>query len=273
MTATPRTFVVGLVASGAVAIACSSGDGERAPFEAVPTSTASAEPTPPPPRGPVQTRPAETGEPDAGPTATTCANAPPGSACGVAPQCGCPAASTCDVASDDGATACVPAGRFVRGAPCTATVGCGLGLTCVFGTCHAFCAKPGSACGEPGTGACVQVDRTAGVPIPGFAVCRTACDLRDATACGGTNGAGTGVCTNDEQGGTDCVVGGPRKVNESCTTEDCGPALVCVLGAAGAPSTCKRWCRVGTADCGLAVTCRSFAPKVTVSGVEHGVCP
>ena len=30
---------------------------------------------------------------------------------------------------------------------------------------------------------------------------------------------------------------------------------------------------VGTADCGTGVTCRSFAPKVTVSGVEHGVCP
>ncbi len=262
-----------------VAIACSSPEESRARFDPEPAPPSSAEPEPTAPRPTeVQTRPAETGQPgqenDAGSQPSSCPGAPKGSTCGVSPQCGCATTATCDVVGDDGATSCVPAGRFVRGAPCTATVGCAQGLTCVFGTCHAFCSSPGTACSQPGTGACIQVNRTGGSAIPGLAVCRTACDLRDAMSCGGTNGAGTGVCISDDEGGTECVSGGTRKLNETCATaDDCGPSLVCVLGQSGTSGSCKRWCRVGTSDCGVAVTCRAFAPKVMAGGVEHGACP
>lgn len=272
-----RALLTAILVASTTAFACSSRDARDVAEVPDPTTPTEVEPVDATPSRPpeTQTRPAETGHapaPDAG-TPSSCTNAPAGSACGVSPQCGCAADATCDVVDSAGSTACVTAGRFSRGAPCTSTVGCAQGLTCVFGTCHAFCAEPGKACASPGTGACVQVNGTGGQAIPGFAVCRTACDLRDPSSCTGTNAAGTGVCMTDDEGGTDCYVGGTKKLNETCAVaEDCGPALVCVAGS-GNTGQCKRWCRVGTTDCGTGVTCRSFAPKVTVSGVEYGVCP
>ncbi len=236
-------------------------------------------PTPPP----QQTRPdAKIDEPIVDPTndggaeadaPDTCKRTAPSNKCGLAPQCGCTLAETCEVQDGVGAVDCVTAGLAPMGSACVNTAGCARGLTCMYGTCHAYCGNPGSACTAPKTGGCEQVKNTGGTAIPNLSVCRIACDLRDATACGTTSSAGTGVCQVDAAGNTDCAKGGTRTVGQTCTpTDDCGPTLVCA-GNVTNGNTCRKWCRVGTADCGGAVACVAFAPPVVVNGVGYAGCP
>ena len=203
----------------------------------------------------------------------TCRRTAPSNKCGLAPQCGCTLAETCTVQDGVGAVECVTAGLAAMGAACVNTSGCARGLTCMYGTCHAYCANPGSACTAPKTGGCEQVKDNGGAAIPNLSVCRVACDLRDATGCGTTSSAGTGVCQLDAAGNTDCAKGGTRTVSQTCTpTDDCGPTLVCA-GNATTGNTCRKWCRVGMTDCGGAVVCNAFNPKVMAGATEYGGCP
>jgi hypothetical protein len=267
-----------LVLLALAACSCSSGS-ERAPYtEASPTTPVETPEQNSTPVHAPQAAPATTEtdagpqQPDAGPD--TCKRTAPSKACGLVPQCGCTLAETCDVEDSSGNVGCVTAGKAPMGAPCVATAGCALGLSCVFGTCHSFCDNPGSACTAPKTGGCIQVNASGGTPIPNFTVCRVACDLRDVTACGGTTAAGTGVCMVDDNGATDCAMGGARTAGQTCgPTDECGPGLVCTLTGTATTGTCKKWCRVGKTDCGGTTACTGFQTKVIVGGVEHGVCP
>lgn len=264
-------LLVLLLGTGAVVSACA-GSG-RDPFLSTTDEVASIEPvapdaSPPPPPAPEAPKPAS----DGGDEADPCKRAPPSLLCGVAPQCGCSPTETCDVANTLGEAACVTAGKAAMGWPCTATAGCSRGLTCIFGTCHAFCGSPGTACGIAGTGACLQVTTQSGTDVPNLAVCLIACAPHDPTSCGGETNAGTGACVVDSNGATDCQTGGARKEDESCSpTDPCGPALVCTTR--GDKSTCERWCRVGQNDCGTDKTCGGFQPEVKVGGVAYGACP
>lgn len=230
------------------------------------------EPAPP-------TQPAGTDEeePNTGePEPSNCKTTAPSNACGVVPQCGCAKTETCDVVDAKGTAKCVAFGKATMGKPCTATAGCAQGLTCVFGTCHAFCDKPGTACSQAGAGDCIQVAAQGGVAIPNLAVCMVQCAPHDPLSCGGKTNAGTGVCFVDNDGKTDCQEGGSRTENQTCSpTDDCGPGLVCIKpsGAGTGSDTCKRWCRVGTNDCGGAAICRGFSTKVMVGTAEYGACP
>lgn len=257
------------------AVACSS-TVERVDRTVTPAPTTTPEPEPEPqPEPEPEPEPIDSGaDRDARGPDEACERAAPGDVCAVAPQCGCGAAETCDVEDSAGSVHCVIAGKYKMGSPCTTTVGCERGLTCVYGICHAYCANPGAACGVSGTGPCVQLESSGG-PIPNLSVCFVACDLRDPLSCGGTTAAGTGVCQVDPDGVTDCRTGGTKTAGQSCTsTPECGPALVCVLtGADGGAGTCRRWCRVGTNDCGGVVTCSGFQTKVQVGAVEYGACP
>jgi hypothetical protein len=257
-------------------VACAS-SAERAPFTDDPPATPATEPEQnAPPANTSQQQPVNTeGDASLAPDAPdTCKRTAPSNKCGLVPQCGCTLAETCDLADSSGGVGCVTAGKAVMGAPCIGTEGCAVGLTCVFGTCHAFCGNPGSACTLPKTGGCLQVKATGGAAIPNLTVCRVACDLRDAAACGGTTAAGTGVCSVDAAGATDCAKGGTRTLGQVCTpTDDCGPALVCAVPGAAVNGTCKKWCRVGTNDCGGATACNGFGTKVMVGAVEYGACP
>lgn len=203
----------------------------------------------------------------------TCNRTGPSNKCGLAPQCGCTLAETCEVQDGTGNVDCVTAGLAAMGSACVNTSGCARGLTCMYGTCHAYCDKPGSACTAPKTGGCEQVKGSGGTTIPNLNVCRVACELRDVTACGPSSSAGTGVCQVDSAGNTDCAKGGTRTVGQVCTpTDDCGPGLVCA-GNATNGNTCRKWCRVGTTDCGGAVACTGFTTKVMVGTVEYAGCP
>lgn len=258
----------------AALVACSA-PGDRTPF----VEDAASQPAPPEPpatEAPVQETPAKPTGDAGGEPPGDCVTAAPSHRCGVAPQCGCSSSETCDVVDTSGNVRCVPFGKAPMGRPCTATAGCAEGLTCVFGTCHAFCADPGSPCGEDGTGACIQVQASGGA-IPNLAVCMVQCAPHDPKSCGGDTNAGVGVCLVDGDGGTDCQQAGTRKENQGCSPQDdCGSGLVCVTPT-NASSTCKRWCRVGTTDCGGSVQCQSFSTKVmvkTASGsLEYGACP
>ncbi len=162
------------------------------------------------------------------------------------------------------------------GKPCASTSSCARGLTCVFGTCHAFCNDTSKACTTAGTGACLNVQNMGGTAVPNFDVCLVKCDLRDANACGGTTTAGTGACVVDDKGNTDCEsTTGTKTESQTCTGNDCGPGLVCVSVTSGGTTTssCKKWCQVGTADCGAGKTCGGFGTKVIVDGKEYGACP
>jgi hypothetical protein len=267
-----------LVAAVSFALAACSSSSERAPYtedsSTVPAQTPEQNGTPveTPQTAPATTETDAGMQPDAAPD--TCKRTAPSKTCGLVPQCGCTLAETCDVEDSSGNVGCVTAGKAAMGAPCVATAGCAVGLSCVFGTCHAFCDKPGSACTAPKTGGCIQVNGAGSTPIPNLTDCRVACDLRDVNACGGTTAAGTGVCTFDDGGTTDCAMGGTRTVNQSCgDTDKCGPGLVCTLTGTATTGACKKWCRVGKTDCGGATACTGFQTKVIVNGVEHGVCP
>ena len=194
-----------------------------------------------------------------------CKTAPPTNMCGVAPQCGCAEGKTCDVVSMGGSARCVSAGTNAMGHPCSATAECAVGMTCIFGTCHAFCDNPGGACSQPGTGACAQVQTTEGKDVPNLAVCRVACEPHDPATCGGA------VCIIDRDGNTECQTGGTRAEGETCTPEDeCGPGLGCVRSED--KSTCRRWCRLGENDCGSGKVCSGFDPEVLVRGTAYGSC-
>jgi hypothetical protein len=69
-------------------------------------------------------------------------------------------------------------------------------------------------------------------------------------------------------------MGGARTAGQTCSpTDDCGAGLVCTLTGTATTGTCRKWCRVGTNDCGGTASCTGFGTKVIVGGVEHGVCP
>jgi hypothetical protein len=230
-----------------------------------------------PPKTP-QSDPVTTGSDagiDAAPDAPdTCVRSAPSNKCGVFPQCGCTLAQTCDVPDSTGNAECVVAGTAPMGSSCVATAGCAVGLTCLFGTCHAFCGNPGNACTIAKTGSCVQVTDTSNNPVPNLSVCRIACDLRDANACGGTTAAGTGACVLDDKNETDCATAGTGTLDGTCSNAiQCGPALVCTVTGSASTGTCKKWCRVGTTDCGGTTACGGFGTKVLVGGVEYGACP
>lgn len=271
-------FRFAAVGSIAAVAACATAI-ERQPF----TEESPAEPTQPPETPEQSSSPGKT--PQSGPVATgddagsmpdapdTCKRTAPSNMCGVIPQCGCTLAETCDVVDTSGNVECIMAGKAAMGAACLATAGCAVGLTCVYGTCHALCGNPGSACTAAKTGACIQIAQ-AGVAIPNLSVCRVACDLRDLSACGATTAAGTGVCQVDDNGATDCAAGGTKTAGQACSpTDDCGPGTVCTVTGTATAGTCKKWCRVGTTDCGGTTACSGFGTKVIVSGVEHGACP
>ncbi|MBX3200881.1 MAG: hypothetical protein KF894_22270 [Labilithrix sp.] len=269
------SFARKAVLLGALAVAlhaCSAGS-PRAAFDTTETDpTDPHDPESPAPPATGSDAPADGApDPEAAPPGE-CARAAPSNACGVSPQCGCAPRETCDVVDSSGNAKCVTAGSAPMGHPCTATAGCAVGLTCIFGICHAFCGDPSKPCTQPKTGACAQIRTTDGPDVPNLAICRIACAPHDAASCGGTTSAGTGVCRVDDQGNTECHAGGARRDGETCSPSDeCGPGLICTTSTSG--STCKRWCRVGQSDCGAGKACSAFASEINVRGVVYGHCP
>ncbi|MEA2750890.1 MAG: hypothetical protein QOI41_5033 [Myxococcales bacterium] len=272
---------IAVVAPFAMIVACSSAPTRQGFVDDVPAAASTPAEMPaqsaPPPKT-TQSGPDTTGS-DAGidgadGAADTCVRSAPSNKCGVFPQCGCTLAQTCDVPDSSGNAECVVAGTAKMGAPCVATAGCAVGLTCLFGICHAFCGNPGNACGIAKTGSCVQIKDSAMAAVPNLSVCNIACDLRDANACGGTTAAGSGACVLDANNETDCATAGTAPLNGTCGgAVDCGATLVCVVTGSATTGSCKKWCRVGQNDCGGTTACGAFGTPLMVGGVQYGACP
>src|SRR5262249_55012591 len=151
-------------------------------------TTEATEPAPDPSPAPAPTATQDTPTNSTGDASTTTSSGECkrlNNACGIAPQCGCAPTQTCDIVNSKGSAACITAGNAPMGQPCTASSGCAIGLTCMFGTCHAFCNDSSKPCTQPGTGSCVQVTTEDGKDVPNLTVCRVACAPHDPNSCGG----------------------------------------------------------------------------------------
>jgi hypothetical protein len=268
---------VGLLALFGVAQACATGT--KADITGVPPvvdPTQTTEPTEPPPPSVSVPPPSTEDEPsDAGAEASsedasstpvkdagsskpdaapTCVTAPPSNSCGVAPQCGCAAGETCEIADKKtGAVSCIAAGDRVLAAVCTTTSQCAPGLTCVFGACRPYCSTVNTACTGTGLGLCNQGYDTAGNAVPNGKICTLTCEPRNPSAACGAN-----TCVWDKNlGTTDCDMAGIRTARQPCKEySDCAPGFQCathpVVGM-----ECERWCRVGhDDDCDALQTCK-----------------
>jgi hypothetical protein len=222
--------------------------------------------------------PGDSGNPSPDGSSSTCVKPPiadggGAASCGLSPQCGCASNQTCDVTSANGSTACVNAGTATLGHACSGTGGCAVGLTCVFGACHPYCATAGSQCAVAGTGVCYQVQNQQSQPVPNLDVCLIACALDDATSCGpvsaNQNDPVAGCTIIDNANHPDCATAG--RSTTTCGANGapplCGPGYACTTAGG-----CVKWCKVGGANTCGAQTCRSFSPPVVVVGIEFGGC-
>lgn len=259
MRSLPRLLLAACAASLAAACALGSslelgdegaaGPETSAAYDASPAqSDGAATPSP----GPVETA-------DGG-SASACAKASPGDACGLLAQCGCAADETCDLVASR--ATCVKAGAKAAAAACTATSDCARGLTCRGGACRPFC-DAAAACSAPGLGACASpVEATSAVQA-----CMVSCELQSpAKTCG------SGTCAL-EATTTDCRPAGTKTIGSFCTG-----ATECVAGATCAPTIygkmCLRWCRIGAGECpGFGICTSPFSTAIKLGNVEYGVCP
>jgi hypothetical protein len=203
--------------------------------------------------------------------ASVCAKPYDAAVCGVAPQCDCASAETCDFGGST-SVACVVAGNAELGHGCASTASCAPGLTCFNGACRPYCSLASDAgCTPllPEGGACEAVIGPDGGPVPGYAVCTFDCQLQDPNACG-PNGSLNAGCVSNGAGGTDCEDVGILGVGATCQyANDCLPGLVCA-------GSCLPWCRIAASpsDCSGGATCEAFSGgAVIANGIEYGYCP
>jgi hypothetical protein len=190
------------------------------------------------------------------PDASSCALPTPDSECRTAPLCGCAAGQNCAVADPaTGRTVCVDPGSAGKDAVCSGVGSCGVGTTCIGGTCKAYCATDADCGGGKCIGAVYGNN-----PVPGLMTCTSHCALDQATGCG----AGAG-CFLLDGGVTDCRATGTSTT--SCSgVQDCAPGYQCFDDG-----TCAAWCRAGGAPCAVG-SCQTGTGSVIVDGVVYGAC-
>jgi len=180
---------------------------------------------------------------------------PPGSACRVAPNCGCADNETCELQDVSGNGACKPAGSVARGGVCTAPSECGKGMLCIDSRCEPYCS----------TSADCDTKQCSGITLGGTAVkdvgyCSTPCDPSVPTCSDG------GACKFATKTQTLCVPAGSKGDNEACTNDgECGAGLVC-----GDGNKCTPLCAAGS-TCSSGATCLDVG--LTYNGTSYGYCP
>lgn len=207
----------------------------------------------------------DTGPPDAGFDAG-CG----GEVCSFFPACGC-GAESCFV-QESGAPVCASPGAGTTGSACTTFDSCAAGLYCAAlptgeRQCTPLCQVDGDC---PGAGAVCIRDTAAG----GVQACSFNCDLRTQAGC-----PAMAYCSplNGDSGiVTDCrgpAGGGGR--GASCTSNaSCQRGFTCARESAGAPLTCRQWCRAGRdSDCDRSSDdCITGSPEIRVGSQEYGIC-
>ena len=190
--------------------------------------------------------------------------------CTFFPACGC-GAEACFV-QESGARTCASPGAGVTGAPCTTFDSCSAGLYCAAlptgdRQCTPVC-EVDSDC--PGDGAVCIRDTADG----SVRACSFHCDLRTQVGC-----PAAAYCSPlNSPGGivTDCrgpAGGGGR--GASCTSNaSCQRWFTCARESAGAPLSCRQWCRAGRdSDCARSSDeCITGSPEIRVGSQEYGIC-
>lgn len=208
--------------------------------------------------------------PDAGPPDAGFDAGCGGEVCSFFPACGC-GADSCFV-EESGARTCAPPGAGATGAACTTFNSCAAGLYCAAlptgeRQCTPLCQVDGDC---PGAGAVCVRDTTDG----SVQACSFDCDLRTQAGC-----PAMAYCSplNGPDGiVTDCrgpAGGGGR--GASCTTNaSCQRGFTCARESAGAPLTCRQWCRAGRdSDCDRSSDdCITGSPEIRVGSQEYGIC-
>ncbi|MGZ3449133.1 MAG: hypothetical protein ACXVEF_06015 [Polyangiales bacterium] len=152
------------------------------------------------------------------------------------------------------------------GSSCTAIGDCVAGAICDHGVCSQWCRAGGSDCGAGETCALYKttVKDSTGASTQ-WGRCVKTCEPTNASSCG-TKGS-CQVFGSGADAYTDCVPAGVATVNGKCTERtDCAAGGVC-----SSVSLCKKYCRVGTSDCG-AGTCLAYTDHPKIAGVEYGTC-
>lgn len=180
----------------------------------------------------------------------------PGATCRVAPNCGCPATQTCELAGVNGEGACQASGAVASGGSCTASSECATGLGCINNTCTNYCRNdndcPDKQCDALTTGT--------GTPIVGVGSCNTPCDPAAPYCADGR------ACRFLQTERTGCFPAGAGADGSACTNDgECGAGLVCVPG-----NVCSPLCQAGS-TCASGVACQAVA--FTYKGTTYGFCP
>jgi hypothetical protein len=210
--------------------------------------------------------------------------------CGIAPQCGCPTNTACDVDfSDLVGTAC----RQII-SPGHETNDCNLGngrcdadFVCLGGAgsraCKKYCAS-NADCVAP-RGQCV-IDITANnMPIAGIPpVCSSNCDPTNVGLGGCPTGWKCNIFVATHLGTdfniTDCAPppttagtqGANCKVGADGDDNLCAANFLCTTVNGGTNFNCRRTCNNVGAACATGGTCIGFNPAFTVAGTQYGVC-
>lgn len=208
--------------------------------------------------------------PDAGPPDAGFDAGCGGEVCSFFPACGC-GAQACFV-QESGAPACAAPGAGTTGMACTTFDSCAAGLYCSAlptgeRQCTPLCQVDGDC---PGAGAVCIRDTAAG----GVQACSFNCDLRTQAGC-----PAMAYCSplNGDSGiVTDCRgPAGDGGRGASCTSNaSCQRGFTCARESAGAPLTCRQWCRAGRdSDCDRSSDeCITGSPEIRVGSQEYGIC-
>lgn len=189
----------------------------------------------------------------------------------VLPQCGCPEGEACQrTVFGQPTRECVPPGDVERDEPCSQSIQCVTGHTCVGiappdGICSRYCTAS-AECGAPSE--CIFF----AVPGEGIGACTAICDpVLDA---GCPVGYGCHLITAqrvDDDAFVPVTICGPDTgdVEGEACAQICAPGFIC-LG----DSLCYELCVVGDAStCSDgAAACASFASPQIIAGVEYGFC-
>ena len=188
----------------------------------------------------------------------------------VLPQCGCAEGQACQrTIRGEAFRECVPPGDVERGQPCTQSIECVTGHTCVGlgspdGICSRYCTAS-AECG--GLSECLIFT----APSEGVGACTVVCDPVLNASCPVGYGChlvtGRRVEDDADVGVTFCGQASGGVGGDACDVL-CAPGFMCL-----ADLVCHEVCEVGDAStCSVGGSCAAFGTPLRAGGVEFGVC-
>jgi hypothetical protein len=189
------------------------------------------------------------------------------------PQCGCPTGQGC-YADDQGARACLAAGKIGEAQVCTDDTACIPGYACrekkkegvAVLICERMCLVDADCKGDGS----LCTDQ----PKKGFKGCSISCNPVAQTGCGTGSKCVITVLPSQETY-TDCSpLGGTKQQGATCTlgSNQCAPGLFCVgdQKPSGLVTFCAKYC-TSTADCPQGTTCEA-KQALKNSTTSYGAC-